>query len=69
MMKLPSLRTSIIASTISGLCCFSPLLILFLSTLGLGAAIGWLDFILLPSLVFFLTLTGYRLWKRSHPTK
>ena len=31
---------------------------------GLAAAIGWLDYVLLPALVLFLGLTAFALWKR-----
>ena len=39
-------------------------LVVLLGAVGLAAAIGWLDFVLLPALVMFLGLTVFALWKR-----
>lgn len=47
---------------VAALCCFTPLLVIALGTLGLSALVGWwLDLILFPALVFFLILFGYGL--------
>lgn len=59
------LKTGIIGSVIVALCCFTPVLVLLLGALGLSAALGWLDFVLLPTLAVFLAITGYALWKRN----
>jgi len=59
------LRTGIVGSVIVALCCFTPVLALLLGVLGLSAAVGWLDFVLLPALAAFLAITGYGLWTRS----
>lgn len=58
------LKTGIAGSAIAGICCFTPLLVWGLSAMGLASALGWLDYVLLPSLAGFLGLTGYALWKR-----
>jgi mercuric ion transport protein len=60
-----TLKTGIIGSIIMALCCFTPLLVVLLGALGLSAAVGWLDFVLLPALAVFLSITGYALWKRN----
>ena len=39
-------------------------LVILLAATGLAAITGWLDYVLLPALAFFLGLTGYALWKR-----
>jgi mercuric ion transport protein len=59
------LKTGIIGSVIVALCCVTPVLILLFGVLGLSAAVGWLDFVLLPGLAVFLVITGYALWKRN----
>jgi mercuric ion transport protein len=59
------LGTGVIGSAVVGVCCFTPVLVLFLTGLGLSAAIGWLDWMLLPMLAFFLLLTLYALWARG----
>lgn len=39
------------------LCCATPILVILLGTLGLGAITGYLDFVLIPVLAVFLGLT------------
>ena len=49
------------------LCCFTPLLPIVLTALGLTGLLGVLynDAVLLPILAGFLILTGYALWRRK----
>lgn len=63
-MKDRLLGTGIVGTTIVALCCFTPGLVVLLGAIGLGAALGWLDIVLLPALAFFIGLTGYALWRR-----
>ena len=58
------LRVGIIGTVVTALCCFTPVLVVLLGAVGLAAAIGWLDYVLLPALVLFLGLTAFALWKR-----
>ena len=57
------LKTGIIGSVISAVCCFTPLLVVGLGVIGLSAWLAWLDYLLLPSLGVFLGLTGFALWR------
>ena len=57
------LRIGIIGSLLAALCCFTPLLVMVLSSLGFGTLIGVLDYILFPALIGFLALTLYA-WLR-----
>ncbi|TFG79705.1 MAG: mercury resistance system transport protein MerF [Chromatiales bacterium] len=59
------LKAGFIGSVIVALCCFTPVLVVLLGALGLSAALGWLDFVLLPTLAVFLAITGYAVWKRN----
>ena len=59
------LKTGIIGSAVMALCCVTPILVVLFGVVGLSAAVGWLDFVLLPALAIFLSITGYALWKRS----
>jgi len=59
------LRTGIIGSIIVTLCCVTPILVVLFGVVGLSAAVGYLDFVLLPALAVFLAITGYALWKRK----
>jgi mercuric ion transport protein len=58
------LRIGICGTAVTALCCFTPVLVVLLGAVGLSAAIGWLDYVLWPALVFFLGLTVFALWKR-----
>lgn len=63
-MKDKLLLTGIVGTVIAALCCFTPLLVVLLGAVGLSAAIGWLDFVLLPALAGFAGLTLYALARR-----
>jgi mercuric ion transport protein len=58
------LKTGIIGSVIVALFCVTPVMVLLFGVLGLTALVGWLDFVLFPTLAAFLLITGYALWKR-----
>ncbi len=54
-------------TTLAILCCFTPLLPVVLTALGLTGLLGTLynDVVLLPILAGFLLLTGYALWRQK----
>ncbi|WP_291752365.1 mercury resistance system transport protein MerF [Limnobacter sp. UBA6514] len=59
------LRVSVIGTVLVALCCFTPILVVLLGTLGLAALTGYLDYVLLPALVFFIGLTCYAVWRKK----
>lgn len=59
------LTTGIIGVIIAALCCFTPILVILLGVVGLSAIVGYLDYVLLPALGFFVLLTIYALWRRQ----
>lgn len=59
------LKTGIAGSVIAATCCFTPILVILLGAVGLSAWLGWLDSVLLPTLVIFLGITVYGLWRRQ----
>ena len=59
------LRVSVIGTVLVALCCFTPILEVLLGTLGLAALTGYLDYVLLPALVFFIGLTCYAVWRKK----
>ena len=59
------LGAGIAGSVIAALCCFTPLLVVGLGIVGLSAAVGWLDFVLFPTLAFFIGLTIYAVHRRQ----
>ena len=58
------LYTGLCGTAFTGICCVTPAAVIGLSTLGLSAWIGWLDYILLPSFAGFAMLTAYAFWRR-----
>ncbi|WP_425471394.1 mercury resistance system transport protein MerF [Thalassobius vesicularis] len=41
------------------------MLVVLLGAVGLSAWLGWLDYVLLPALAFFIGLTAYAVWRRQ----
>lgn len=58
------LKTGIVGSAVAALCCFTPILVVALGAAGLSAIVGWLDYVLLPALAFFIGITAYALIRR-----
>lgn len=58
------LTTGVVGTIIAALCCFTPLLVVALGAVGLSAWLGWLDYVLLPALVFFLGVTAFAVLRR-----
>ncbi len=63
------LRTSIIGTVVAALCCFTPVLVVFFSFVGLSALVGYLDYVLFPALGFFILLTLFALWRTQNAAK
>lgn len=59
------LKTGIIGSVVAAICCATPVLVIALGAIGLSAWVGWLDYVLLPSLAIFVGVTAYGLWRRN----
>ena len=59
------LRTGVVGSVITALCCFTPLLVIVLGAVGLSAWLGWIDYVLFPMLGAFLALMAYGWWRRQ----
>ena len=66
-MKNPKtlLRVSVISTVLVALCCFTPILVILFGAVGLSALIGYLDYVLLPALAFFIGLTCYAVWRKK----
>lgn len=56
------LRVGIVGTVIAAICCFTPILIILLGTLGLSALAIYLDAVLLPVLGVFVLLTIFFLF-------
>ena len=61
------LYTSIIGTGVVAVCCFTPILVVTLSILGLSFFTPYLDYVLFPGLAVMLVVTflAYRKWKRG----
>jgi len=59
------LRIGVLGSMIAALCCFTPVLVILLGSVGLSAAVGWLDYVLLPALALFIGVTLFALVRRQ----
>ena len=57
------LRVGITGTVIAIICCFTPVLVVLLGVVGLSAALGWLDYVLLPALAVFVGITLYAMTK------
>lgn len=50
--------------SIAGICCATPILVVLLTSAGLFALVGWLDYVLFPAMAIFAAITIYALWNR-----
>lgn len=57
------LKTGITGSVIAAICCATPVLVILFGVAGLSAWVGWLDYVLIPTLVVFIGITIYA-WHR-----
>ncbi|PLZ91217.1 mercury transporter [Fischerella muscicola CCMEE 5323] len=63
-----ALWASISGTVLIGVCCFTPVLVVTLSALGLGGVLGYLDYVLLPALAVMVvvTLVSYQRYRRQN---
>lgn len=61
-----TLIASLVGTVVVALCCFTPVLVILLTALGLAAWVGYLDLVLLPLLGIMIALTAisYRRHRR-----
>lgn len=60
------LRVGVVGALIAAVCCFTPVLIVLLGAVGLSAAVGWLDYVLLPALAVFVGVMAYAMHRRRN---
>ena len=58
------IRLGVIGTVIAALCCFTSILVVGVTVVGLSAIVGWLDYVLFPALFFFIGLTVYAVRRR-----
>jgi len=57
------LKFGLIGAVITALCCFTPVLIVLFAAVGLGWAVGYLDYVLFPALFIFLGIVAVSVWR------
>ncbi|RMH50619.1 MAG: mercury resistance system transport protein MerF [Zetaproteobacteria bacterium] len=62
------LKIGLVGAGVSAVCCFTPLLVVLFSALGLAAWSTHLDVVLQPSLLFFILLTIYGVYRQGMAT-
>ena len=62
------LKMGIVGTVIAALCCFTPILVVLFGFVGLSAIVGYLDYVLLPSLAVFVLITVYAVIRRARNT-
>jgi mercuric ion transport protein len=60
------IKVGIVGTIVAALCCATPILVILLGVVGLGAMTGYLDYVLLPTLVIFVLITVYGFWQKAH---
>ncbi|GAB4407283.1 MAG: hypothetical protein Fur0044_00070 [Anaerolineae bacterium] len=65
--KLNLFKVSIIGAVVTAVCCFTPVLVIFLGAVGLSWWVGYLDYVLYPALFVFIGLTTYAWWRNRQP--
>jgi len=64
-MKDKLLKTGVIGTVLVALCCFTPILVVLVTAVGLAAIVGYLDYVLFPALFLFILITIYALMRRN----
>jgi mercuric ion transport protein len=59
------LGIGLFGAAVSAVCCFTPILAALLAAVGLSAAVGWLDYVLLPALAVFIGIVVYALVRKK----
>ena len=59
------LTTGVLGALIAALCCFTPLLVIGLTGVGLSALVGGIDYVVFPIMFASLGLVAYALYQRS----
>lgn len=59
------LPVGLIGAAVTAICCFTPLLVVVLGAVGLSVWLGWIDYVLLPTLAGFLALAVYGWVRRT----
>ena len=59
-------KTGVLGGIVTAICCFTPILVIVFSAVGLAAALKYLDFVLFPMLAIFIVLAVVGFIKLRH---
>ena len=59
------LKVGLIGTIVAAVCCFTPVLVILLGAVGLASLVGYLDYVLLPSLAASVAIVGIGMYKRQ----
>ena len=59
------LKVGLIGTIVAAVCCFTPVLVILLGAVGHASLVGYLDYVLLPSLAAFVAIVGIGIYKRQ----
>jgi len=65
MTRARMLAVGIIGALAAAVCCFTPILVALLGAVGMSAATGYLDYVLLPAIAIFLAISVYAYRRRK----
>jgi mercuric ion transport protein len=65
MTRARMLAVGITGAVAAAVCCFTPLLVALLGAIGLSAATGYLDYVLLPAIAIFIAISIYAYRRRK----
>jgi mercuric ion transport protein len=63
------IMTGIVGALVSSLCCLTPLAVILLGVAGFGAWIGYIDYVVLPSLAASIGVLGYGFYSKKRCEK
>lgn len=58
-------KVGVIGTILAAVCCATPILVILLGAVGLGALTGYLDYVLFPALAIFILIAAYGFWKKN----
>lgn len=64
MSKGPYIWTGGVGTAVAAICCFMPVLVVLLGSIGLSAWVGWIDYVIFPALAVFAGVLGHGLFLR-----
>ncbi len=65
MTRARMLTVGITGTLAAAVCCFTPILVALLGAVGMSAATGYLDYVLLPAIAIFIAISVYAYRRRK----